>query len=163
MNNSVAKGLLSYLLGVVGPLIVILAFKDNNRKDLFHAYQSIVITVAGIVAYVASSILAMIPIVQIITVILIPAIGIFLFVLEILGIVKVCKDDPDPKLILVGDLTESIFGKQLSAAPETVAVPQQPSFDPNTGQPVNQPAPQAPVEQPAAPEAPAPENNDQTL
>ena len=154
MNNSVAKGLLSYLLGVVGPLIVILAFKDNNRKDLFHA---------GIVAYVASSILAMIPIVQIITVILIPAIGIFLFVLEILGIVKVCKDDPDPKLILVGDLTESIFGKQLSAAPETVAVPQQPSFDPNTGQPVNQPAPQAPVEQPAAPEAPAPENNDQTL
>lgn len=161
--NSVAKGLLSYLLGVIGPLIVILAFQDNTRKDLFHAYQSLVITIGSVVAYLACAIIGFIPIVQFITVLLIPAIMIFLLVLTILGIVKVCKDDPDPKLVLVGGLTESIFGKQINAAPDVAVAPQQPSFDPNTGQPVNQPAPQAPVEQPAAPEAPAPENNDQNL
>ena len=180
MNNSMGKGLLSYLLSVVGPLIVIFAFKDNNRKDLFHAYQSLTISIAVAVACVVLSIIAAIPVLGFISFIAIPAVSIFAFVIEVLAIIKVCKDEADPKLVLVGDLTEKIFGQQINAAPETVAATPQPSFDPNTGQPINQPTPESnmgpvpaePTEsEPAAPadsetpadsEAPAEEASDNT-
>lgn len=156
--GSKGKGVLSYLLGWIGGLIVLFGFKDNNRRDVFHACQAITISVGqfaiGIVIGTVNGVLiatAGISLSWISTIV-----NLLCFVLEIMGLVKVLKDDPDPKLPVVGDLAEKIFEKKINATPEYASAPQanfdpntgqstqpQANFDPNTGQPVNQPAPQA--------------------
>ena len=146
MSNSKGKGLLSYLLGWVGGLIVLFAFKDNNRKDVIHACQAITMGIANVVLSIAlafvDGILA--AVIGMNISILSSLASIFFFVMMIIGIVKVCKDDPDPKLPIIGDITMSIFGGRINAAPETVtpAGTVTPKFDPNTGKPIN-PQPQA--------------------
>lgn len=41
------------------------------------------------------------------------AVGILSTVLFIMGIVKVCKDEADPKLPIIGDLTMKLFANQI--------------------------------------------------
>ena len=139
MNNT-GKGLIAYLLGWVGALIILFGLKDNDRNITFHCYQSLMINISLVVVSIAFGIVgAIVPFIGILT----PAFGIFCFVLVILGVIKVCNNEPDPKLILVGDLTEKLFGDAINKAPVTVApTGQTPNFDPNTGQPINNP-PQA--------------------
>ena len=135
------KGILAYLLGWLGGLIVLYEFKDNNRKDVFHACQAITLSVSEIVLSIAVGFVG--GIIAFATGIsfglLSYVVYILYVVLLILGIVKVCNDEPDPKLPVIGDLTEKIFAKQINAAPETAANPATPRFDPNTGQPITQP------------------------
>lgn len=142
--NDKAKGVLSYIPLVIGPLIVLFAFKDNNRKIVTHVYQSFVITGCYLILTVA------ITFVSVFSALLlgfsIPFLSLvvygFLFAYVIMGIVKALNDDPNPKLPIVGDLTMSIFGKAIQSTPE-VAQPTAPRFDPNTGQPITTPVAQA--------------------
>ena len=131
------KGLLSYLLGWVGGLIVLFGMKDNDRKTAFHACQAITLSLAELVLAFAFGFMG-----AFVTAAgyLSSLVSIAYLVFMIMGIVKAVNDEPDPKLPIIGDLTESIFSKKINEFPEVVTV--EPKFDPNTGQPIN-PQPQA--------------------
>ena len=138
--GSKGKGFIAYFFGWLGGLIVLFAFKDNNRKDVIHACQSITLSVAQIVAGIVISVVNtilystvgfQIPLVS-------GIINLLCFGLCIYGIVKAVRDDADPKLPVVGDLTMKFFEKKINETPEQAAAPQA-NFDPNTGQPVTQP------------------------
>ena len=144
--GSKGKGALDYILTWVGGLIVLFGFKDNTKKDVMHAGQAIIIGVGdiafsivigfisgllyGLTGFSGLSYLTWVA-------------SILFIALRIIGLVKVLQDAPDPKLPVIGDLTENLFAKQLAAAPDVapVAAPAA-KFDPNTGQPIN-PQPQA--------------------
>lgn len=144
MNNKV-KGLLAYIFGCLGGLIVIFGFKDNDRKTVLHAYQSIVISISVIVLSVAVSFINIFisAVIGFDFSVLSLGVNILQVVFMILGIFKVVNNDPEPKLPIIGDLTMNLFGKAINAVPESV-VPAgaAPRFDPNTGRPIN-PQPQA--------------------
>ena len=128
-KSDVGKGLLSYLLGWLGALIVLLAMKNNTKRDIMNAGQGIVISVGNIIlSGFAAMISSYIPFVAL------GVSGLYIVIL-IFAIINVVGDK-DPKLPVIGDITESLFGKQIAAAPEFVGVPQA-NFDPNTGQPIN--------------------------
>lgn len=142
--DSKGKGVLSYVFSWLGGLIVMFGFKDNDRKTVFHAAQAIVIgggyTVLTIGITMINVVVALatgygIPFVSWI-------VNILYLVLIILGIVKVLNNEADPKLPVVGDLTEKLFEKQINAAPETVQTAPAAKFDPNTGEPITTPAQQ---------------------
>ncbi len=107
------KGIISYIFGWLGGLIVLLAFKDNNKKTTFHACQAITASVGFIVI---RSVYGMIPI-------YIPFFSTVLWALNIvvlvLGITKVLNND-NPEIPVIGDLTKSIFGKTINDAPDVV-------------------------------------------
>ncbi len=129
------KGVLSYLLGFVGGLIVLLGFKDNNKKTCMHAGQAIVISGGTIACNIVFSMLSVISGFEI------PFVSFILYILEItlliIGVVKVLNDDADPKLPVVGDIAEKLFEKTISEAPEFVSSNVvTPKFDPNTGEPI---------------------------
>ena len=146
MDNK-GKGVIAYLFSWLGGIIVMFGFKDNDRKTVFHAAQSIVIggaySIVSIGIGFINVILALaigfgIPFVSWI-------IGVLYLVLMILGIVKVLNDEDDPKLPVLGDLTEKLFEKQINAAPDTYVKPTVARFDPNTGEPITTPATQPAV------------------
>ncbi len=107
------KGIISYVFGWLGGLIVLLAFKDNNRKTTFHACQAITASVGFIVI---RAVYGMIPI-------YIPFFSTVIWALNIvilvLGITKVVNND-NPEIPVVGDLTKSIFGKKINDTPDVV-------------------------------------------
>ena len=90
------KSIIAYIFGWIGGLIILLGVKDNTRNTKFHAAQSIVISVATII-------IGLTPFVNFL------AVAGFIFM--ILGIIKAIKENEDPKLPLVGDITENLFGK----------------------------------------------------
>lgn len=141
--NSKLKGVISYLFGWIGGLIVLCAFNDNDQKATFHACQGITLSVSVVICNIAIIILSYIPVVSFTTYFLSPAVGIAQLVFMILGIVKATSDSPDYKLPLFGDLTEKFFEKKLAAVGVPSGVAIAPKFDPNTGQPIVTPAPQA--------------------
>ena len=141
--NSKVKGVISYLFGWIGGLIVLCAFNDNDQKATFHACQGITLSVSVVICNIAIVILSYIPVVSFTTYFLSPAVGIAQLVFMILGIVKATSDSPDYKLPLFGDLTEKFFEKKLAAVGVPSGVAVAPKFDPNTGQPIVTPAPQA--------------------
>ena len=141
--SSKGKGVLSYLLGWIGGLIVMFAFKDNDKKTVTHAAQAI--TISG--ANVAFSI-----IISVISAALYAAIGISIgflssifsllcFALLIIGLVKVLKDDADPLVPVAGEIAVKLFQKQIDAAPEAAPTGVTPKFDPNAGEPITTPVP----------------------
>lgn len=105
MNQNV-RGLLSYLFGLIGGLIVLLAFKDNNDKTKFHACQAITMSVLNVGL---SIVLGFIPFIRSISGI----VSLLMFVLFIIGMVKAYKEE-DYELPLISDLTRNIFKSQLS-------------------------------------------------
>ncbi|MBR3210877.1 MAG: hypothetical protein IKF71_02945 [Bacilli bacterium] len=139
--SSKGKGVLSYLLGWVGGLITLFAFKDNNRKDVFHACQAITISVAQLAATIVIAVIS--AVLATVTGVSLGFVGwiidILYCILVILGLVKVLNDEADPKLPVVGDITEKIFEKKINETPEAAPAAPTANFDPNTGQPINQP------------------------
>ena len=142
------KGVLSYLFSWIGGLIVLLAFKDNNRKTAFHACQAIVIRLFAVVASLALSLFSSMTVLIIgfpfkvifafFSAIASSAIGILYIVLMILGIVKVVNEEKDPKLPVVGDLTEKMFANKINEFPEEYVSPEKPKYDSETGKPVKE-------------------------
>ena len=131
-KSDVGKGLLSYLLGWIGALIVLLAMKNNTKRDVLNAGQGIVISVGNIILSGIASVLS-----QYIPFVSLGIYGLYLVVI-IISIVNVVGDK-DPKLPVIGNIAESLFSKQIAAAPEFVGVAPAPqaNFDPNTGRPIN--------------------------
>ena len=103
------KSVLCYLLGCLVSLIILLACNDNTRNTKFHACQAIVISVASVAISIISGFISYSYIGAIIGF----AGSIFCFVLMIMGIVKVIKEEENPELPIVGDLTKSIFASQI--------------------------------------------------
>lgn len=105
------KGIISYVFGWLGGLIVLLAFKDNNKKTTIHACQAIVASVAVIIIRILYGILP----------IYIPFFGTVIWALQIvvlvLGITKVVNND-NPEIPVIGDLSKSIFSKMINEAPD---------------------------------------------
>ena len=112
------KGIISYVFGWIGGLIVLLAFKDNNKKTTFHACQAITASVAFMAI---NFIYGFIPIT-------IPFFSTVVWALQIvvlvMGIVKVVNNE-DPELPVVGSLTKSIFGNKIDSAPDVVETPKE--------------------------------------
>ena len=131
-KSDVGKGLLSYLLGWIGALIVLLAMKNNTKRDVLNAGQGIVISVGNIILSSIAAVLS-----QYIPFVSLGIYGLYLVIIIISIVNVVC--DKDPKLPVIGDIAESLFSKQIAAAPEFVGVAPAPqaNFDPNTGQPIN--------------------------
>lgn len=100
------RGLLAYLFGWLGGVIVLFAFKDNDDRTKFHACQAIVISVIGMVA---SIILGFIPYVGFVG----SLVSLLMTVLLIIGMVKAYKEE-EYELPVISDLTRNIFKSQLS-------------------------------------------------
>lgn len=124
------RGLLSYLFGWLGGLIVLLAFKDNTKETNTHACQAITLNVCYIVIIFATSILSFIfglisgladnSVVSVI-------VGIFSFLLSvvnfaafvgymvfaIMGMVKAYQEK-EHNIPLVSNLTKKIFKSKLA-------------------------------------------------
>ena len=107
------KGIIAYIFGWIGGLIVLLAFKDNNKKTTIHACQSIVASVA---VMVINFIYGLLPF-------YIPFFSTVIWALQIvvlvMGIVKVVNNE-DPELPVIGGLAKSIFASKIDAAPDVV-------------------------------------------
>lgn len=99
------RGLLAYLFGWLGGVIVLFAFKDNDDRTKFHACQSIVISV---ISMLSSLILGFIPVIKYASGI----ISVLMTVLMIIGMVKAYKEE-EYELPVISDLTRNIFKKQL--------------------------------------------------
>ncbi len=138
--NSKAKGVLSYLLGWIGGLIVMFAFKDNNKRDVTHAAQAITISVADLAFGIIISIMSgiMYAAVGFSISFLASIFSLLCIALRIIGLVKALKDDADPLVPVVGDIAVKLFEKQINAAPDAPATVVA-KFDPNTGQPITTP------------------------
>ena len=100
------RGLLAYLFGWVGGLVVLLALKDNDDKTKFNACQSIVISAGGLIV---SIVLRYIPYVGFIGSI----ISVLMSILLIIGMIKAYKEE-DYELPVISDLTRNIFKKTLN-------------------------------------------------
>lgn len=99
------RGLLAYLFGWVGGLVILFALKDNSKQTKFNASQSIVISLAG---FVLSFVLGFIPVIKNYTWI----ITTLMFVLEVIGMIKAYKEE-EYELPVISDLTRNIFKSQL--------------------------------------------------
>lgn len=108
------KGIISYIFGWLGGLIVLLAFKDNDKKTVTHACQAIT---ASVLIYIVRFIYAIVPF-------SIPyfssVISLLLIAIKVIGIVKVVNGD-DPKIPVIGDIALSVFGSKINATPDVVA------------------------------------------
>lgn len=100
------RGLLAYLFGWVGGLIVLFALKDNDDRTKFNACQSIVISVSSMVL---TFVIGFIPYVRSFSWV----ISTLMFVLSVIGMVKAYKEE-DYELPVISDLTRNIFKSQLS-------------------------------------------------
>ena len=99
------RGLLAYLFGWVGGLVILFALKDNSKETKFHASQSIVISLAGMIIAFA---IGFIPYVRYFKWV----INTLMFVLQIIGMIKAYKEE-EYELPVISDLTRNIFKKQL--------------------------------------------------
>lgn len=100
------KGLIAYLFGWVGGLIVLFAFKDNTKLTKFHACQAITLS---LISVICSMVLGFIPVVKYAGYL----ISVAIFVAQILGIVKSYHEE-EFEIPVISDLTRNIFKKQLA-------------------------------------------------
>lgn len=100
-----ARGLIAYLFGWLGGVIVLYAFKDNDDRTKFHACQSITIS---IISMVCGFVLGFIPVVRYFAGI----ISLGLTAIMIIGMIKAYKEE-DFEIPVISDLTRNIFKSQL--------------------------------------------------
>ncbi len=108
MNQNV-RGVLAYIFGIIGPAIVLGAYKDNDSRTKFNCYQSLTMSIIGIIASILLRILAnLVPFFSFVSSI----VGLLLFACAIIGAVKAYKEE-DCELPVISDLTRNIFKNQL--------------------------------------------------
>ena len=100
-----AKGVICYLFGWLGGLIFILQ-KDSSQTVKLHAAQAITASVGYIILNILSGFLP-IPFLSSI-------ISILYLVIVIFGIVKVCQENQDPEIPVIGNIAKSIFDKVIN-------------------------------------------------
>lgn len=100
------KGIIAYLFGWLGGLIVLFGFKDNTKLTKFHACQSITLSIASVLS---NFVLGFIPVVKYAAYLL----GVAIFVAQIIGIVKSYHEE-EFEIPVISDLTRNIFKKQLA-------------------------------------------------
>jgi len=99
------KGLLAYLFGWIGGLIILYGCKDNTKLTKFHACQAITLSLTSMVV---SLVLGFIPYVKYAANI----ISLLIFVAQIIGMAKAYKEE-EFEIPVISDLTRNIFKKQL--------------------------------------------------
>lgn len=104
--NEKTKGVIAYLFGWIGGLIVLLGFKDSSKETKTHAAQAIVLSIAYIVISFAIS---FVPYLNKLSWILSPA----YFVLAIIGCVKAYKEQ-EYNIPVISDLAKKWFDKQIN-------------------------------------------------
>ena len=124
------RGLLAYLFGWLGGLIVLLAFKDNTKETNKHACQAIVLNVIYIAIYVIIAIISVIlgvisgvagnDAISVIVGIISFVLGLIRFatfvlylVYAIMGMVKAYQEK-DHNIPVVTGLTQKIFKSKLA-------------------------------------------------
>ena len=100
------KGLLAYLFGWLGGVVILFGFKDNSQQTKFNACQSIVLSVAGLII---SLVLGFIPVVKYFAFLL----NALVFVLQIIGMVKAYQEQ-DYEIPVISDLTRDLFKNKLA-------------------------------------------------
>lgn len=100
-----AKGVLCYIFGWLGGLIFILQ-KDSSQTVKLHAAQAITASVGYILLNILAGFLP-IPFLSNI-------VSILYLLIVIFGIVKVCQENQDPEIPVIGQLAKSIFGKMIN-------------------------------------------------
>ncbi|MDO5555451.1 MAG: DUF4870 domain-containing protein [Clostridia bacterium] len=103
--NEKTKGVIAYLFGWVGGLIILLGYKDSQKETKVHAAQAIVLSVAYMIISFA---IAFIPVVNKISWILSP----LYFVLAIIGCVK-AYNLQEYNLPIISEQAKKIFAKQI--------------------------------------------------
>lgn len=83
-----ALAALSYIIGIVISLVILLTDMKRSRYMRFHAFQSLFLCVAWVVVWIALTIISMIPVLGIVTVIIFPFAGLAMLVLAIILAVK---------------------------------------------------------------------------
>lgn len=99
------RGLLAYLFGWLGGVVVLFAFKDNDSRTKFNACQSIVLSGSSTIV---SILLGWIPVVRYVAYLYMFG----MFVLAVIGMIKAYQEE-DYELPVVSDLTRNIFKSQL--------------------------------------------------
>lgn len=99
------KGVLIYVFGWLGGLIFLLQ-KNSSQTTKLHAAQSIVGSVGCIILGILSSFIP-VPFLSSIA-------SILSLVIMIVGIVKVCQENSDPEIPVIGEITKKIFGKTIN-------------------------------------------------
>ena len=102
------KSILAYIFGWIGGLIVLFGFPESSRSTKIHAAQAIVIS--GLF----TAILIIYGVLPVYIPFLSTAIRGIYAVLIILGIIKAAREDEDPKLPLVSQVAESLFGSTIN-------------------------------------------------
>lgn len=105
------KGVLAYLLGLIGPLVVLFGLKDNTKLTKTHAAQALTIQIISFVTSMVLSILQFIPVIRYLAYIGY-AIPVLLFALQIAGAIKAYHEE-EFDIPLVSDWAKKIFGKQI--------------------------------------------------
>lgn len=101
--------ILSYALNLVGlPFCIVPLITRNNEFALYHAKQSLMIWIGGVVVSVASTVLMAICIGIVLVPILAPIAFVFLLVVNIMGLVNAAKLETKP-LPLIGKWGEQWF------------------------------------------------------
>lgn len=105
------KGVLAYLLGLIGPLVVLFGLKDNTKLTKVHAAQALTIQIISAITSMILSILQYIPVVRYIAFVgyIIP---LMLFALQIAGAIKAYHEE-EFNIPLVSDWAKNIFKKQI--------------------------------------------------
>lgn len=108
--------ILSYALNFLGlPFFALPLITRDNDFALYHAKQSMIIWLLGIVSGVISSILAVTVVLACVSLILIPVVGIFALVINIMGLINATKEETKP-VPLIGKLAEKWFAGITKAA-----------------------------------------------
>ncbi len=98
------RGFIAYCTWI-GAVVTLVAFKDNDSRTKFNAFQSIVLTGS---ATLVGIILGWIPVIKYLAYVY----GILMVVLSVVGMLKAYQEE-DYELPFVSDFTRDIFKKQL--------------------------------------------------
>lgn len=104
------KGVIAYIFGWLGGLIILLGYKDSEKGTKVHAAQAIVLSIAYMIL---SIVIGFVPIINKFGGLL----GILYLVLVIIGAVKANKLE-EYELPVISDLAKKWFDKQINEGSE---------------------------------------------
>jgi len=107
--NEKTKGVIAYLFGWLGGLIILFGYKDSERGTKVHAAQAIVLSVAYMILL---AVIRIIPGIRLLSGLL----GIFYLVLAIIGMVKANRLE-EYELPVISDLAKNWFAKYIDEEP----------------------------------------------